>query len=190
MTAIARLFVSLIAGFVVVGLTMALFLRLFSQQQMEYMAFVPVGFGLLTLVLCWRSTRSWRPRRLTPAEMAGGFDVHLSKPFLTFLVVIGIITFGTFAVVFWMATRRWPSRIDPEGMTLRNGHRLAWQDVTEVTMLVKRIGGAAVNKSWRIRGGGVTAEVVPRSLAEGPSVREFLQAVLEARGISAATFSE
>jgi hypothetical protein len=110
--------------------------------------------------------------------LADGFDVHLGYPFLTFLVFIGILTFGMFALLFWLQTRRWPKRLDPEGMTLRNGDRLSWKDVTEVTCGARTLGGIPVNTWWEVRAEKVRAGIVPNSLAEGRAVLEFLSQAL------------
>jgi len=178
MTLIARLVVAIVTGWLAAGCAIAVFLQLFSRSQMNYLGVVAVLLGLCVVGACWRATRTWGPRRATPAELEKGLDVHLGYPFLTYLVLIGILTFGIFGLVFWLQTRRWPRRLDPEGMTLRNGVRLSWNEITEVTGRVRTLGRVPVNTWWEVRAGMVRTDIVPNSLAEGKAVLEFLSRAL------------
>ena len=63
-------------------------------------------------------------------------------------------------------------------MTLRNGTRLAWREITEIIAGGKRLGGVVVNRWWELRGNGINAMIVPNSLAEGPAVLQFVSRVL------------
>ena len=179
MTTIARLLAALVAFCLVAGIAVFACLKFFSKDSMNYLAVGAIVLGLVAAAACWRSTRNWGPRSATPAEMASGFDVHLGYPYLTFLAVMGVMTFGLILPPFWIQTRRYPRRLDPDGMTLRNGRRVRWGDVTGVTQFVKRLGGVSVNKSWELCAGEVKVLILPNALAEGEGVKEFLAAHLD-----------
>lgn len=178
MTLIARIVVAFAAGWAVAGVAIGLFLKGFPRSAMDALAVVAVLLGLGAAAVCWRATRKWGPRKATPEELISGLDVHLGWPFITFVTLIGLVSFGMLALPFWLISRRWPKRVDPEGITLRNGTRLAWRDITENISGSKRLGGVPVNEWWELRGPNVRVSIVPNSLAEGQAVLEFTSRML------------
>jgi hypothetical protein len=94
------------------------------------------------------------------------------------MILLGLVSFGIFAVLYWWFARRLPRRLDPEGMTLRNGQRLAWRDVTAVRQVQVIRGGVPVGQRWEIVAGPVIAVIVPVYLAEGKAVIQFLERML------------
>ncbi len=45
------------------------------------------------------------------------------------MVVLAVLSLGTANVIIWLTKRRWPARIDDEGIVLRSGRRVVWGDV-------------------------------------------------------------
>ena len=174
MTTISRLFAALVAFWLVAGTSVFACVKIFPKEQMDYLAVGAIVLGLVAAGTCWRRTRNWGPRSATREELDSGLDVHLGYPFLTFMAVLGAITFGMMALFFWIQSRRFPKRLDPDGMTVRNGSRFRWNEVTEISKGIKRLGGVPINKWWELRAGKVKASIVPNSLAEGKAVQEFL----------------
>lgn len=177
-TAVARLFVSFVSAWTVAGITIFVLYKSVDRSLMSKLAFVGIFLGLSVAVLCWRATRNWAPRRAMPEELDNGFEVHLSYPYLTFVTFLGIVTFGIFLLPFWIQSRRWPKQIDPQGMTLRNGSRLAWPEITNITKRRKTFGGSVVSVTYDFYAGVVQGTVVPNSLAEGWGVVEFASRAL------------
>src|SRR3954468_5049272 len=59
-------------------------------------------------------------------------DVHLSRFFVGVMIIAGIFTCGVAPLLMWFSARKFPRAIDPEGLTLRNGTRLLWSDLSDV----------------------------------------------------------
>jgi hypothetical protein len=128
----ARILASLAAGWLTVVAEIGLFLRIFPKNYMDFMAGLAILIGLIVSVVVWRATERWLPRRATESELAQGFEVHLGPNLLAVMILFGIVSFGIFALLFWLFARRMPRRLDPQGMTLRNGGRIAWKEVVSV----------------------------------------------------------
>jgi hypothetical protein len=94
------------------------------------------------------------------------------------MILLGLVSFGIFALLYWWFARRLPRKLDPEGMTLRNGQRLAWRDVAAVRQVQVIRGGVPVGQRWEVVAGPVQAVIVPAYLAEGKAVIQFLARVL------------
>ena len=131
--------------------------------------------GIVIGTLCWRATRPIAGLQDDPGTE---LDIHFGAGFLTVWLLLGVVSFGAMALGFWMHTRRWPKRMDLEGMTLRNGKRLPWKQITSITKGVKTLGGVPVNVWWQLQAGKVRAEIVPRSLAEGRAALQFASRAL------------
>ena len=174
----ARILALVVAGWFTAGVAVFLLQKFFPKEHMDALAGVAVVLGLVVAVVVWRATRPWVPRPATEAELTQGFDVHLGSNLVALMILLGLVSFGIFALLFWWFARRLPRKLDPEGMTLRNGQRLAWRDVAAVRQTQVIRGGVPVGHRWEVVAGPVQAVIVPAYLAEGKAVLEFLGRVL------------
>lgn len=106
-------------------------------------------------------------------------DVHLSGSFKGVMWLAGIFTLGVGALALWLQTRRWPRTLDAEGITLRNGQRLLWKDLTDLrrVTVTNRLGDPVTSR-LDLFFGDKRVSVVPHSLAEGGAVVDFIHRVL------------
>ena len=106
-------------------------------------------------------------------------EVHLSPGYRRIMVFTGILTLGISALWMWLTARSWPRVLDGEGIVLRNGRRVRWEDLTEVRRVT-----AVDDLGRRVTGrldlifGKTRVPIVPHSLAEGEEVLAFLSRIL------------
>lgn len=180
---LARIVVSILAGWLTAALLVALASQIFSTQHMDVVASAVVVLAFVVLVLTWRATRSFIPREATAEDLRDGFDVHLSATYWTVIIGFGLATFGLFGLAFWLVARAFPRRLDHTGLTLRNGSKLSWHDYKRHE--AKRMGFFGVPAGTKLvfvfgdkadKTGRRDTKVVvsPLALAEAPAVNAFL----------------
>ena len=173
-----RIALALFSGWLVAVILIGSALQIFSRSQMDMVAAVSVGIGLIVAGIVWRYSRSLAYRAISETEMQNGFDVHLSLSYWVIIIGFGVLTLGTFGLFFWMTSRRFPKRLEPQGITLRNGSFHAWSKITQVTRIQKSIGHVPVTTAWQLEFGNQKADIVARSLREGTVVMQFLSRTL------------
>lgn len=175
---VSRLVVSLASAWFVVALIIVIGKSMVDRSTMGVVAGAGLVLGLIVAVVCWRATRNWAPRRATAEELANGLDIHFGYPYLTFLVCTAIPTLGLLPLGFLSQTRRWPKRMDPEGLTLRNGTRLSWSEIHDTTLHQRRMDGVPVNRWCELHAKDFRISIIPNALAEGRGALEFASKML------------
>ncbi len=106
-------------------------------------------------------------------------EVHLSRSYKFTLWLVGIFTLGVGALGMWLSARSWPRVLDPEGITLRSGARVAWNQLTDVrrVTVVDEL-GRKVTGRLELVFGETKVKIVPQSLAEGQAVLDYLGQLL------------
>jgi len=108
-------------------------------------------------------------------------DLHLRNGFILILVVLGVMSCGLTPLLIWFVSiKDYPKSFDAEGVTLRNGRRLPWKDLTETRRLILRSrgGGRQVVTGVGLVFGKTHVKVAPRVLVEGPRVFPYLSRIL------------
>jgi hypothetical protein len=107
-------------------------------------------------------------------------DLHLKGTFVVLMIALGLMSCGMVPLLMWfMSIRHYPKALDPEGVTLKDGRRLPWKDVTAKRRLVLRTrSGRHVVTGVGLSFGKTNVNIAPRVLAEGPEVLPFLSRVL------------
>src|SRR5262245_23849392 len=108
-------------------------------------------------------------------------ELHLSKILKGALIISGIMSLGMMPVAYWLlgVPRRSPREMDSEGVTLRNGERHLWSDVTDVDVYRKRVGLMySFISAVVLRFGKKRVAFAPHHLAEGRQIVPFLSRVL------------
>ena len=107
-------------------------------------------------------------------------EVHLSKFYLGVMTIAGLMTCGIAAVIMWfIASRNFPKLIDREGITLRNGGRVHWPELTrkeKITVVAKS--GSRMAGGLDLYFGKQKVKIAPQSFAEGYEVLTFLKSIL------------
>ena len=94
------------------------------------------------------------------------------------LVVVGLLSGGLLALVMYLKSRRFPRTLDSEGVTLRNGRRLAWADLEMVKpVYVRSIGSPGILSHLVLRFGADDAGVYPRLLENGGEVLALIRGI-------------
>ena len=97
------------------------------------------------------------------------------------IVVGGIFTFGMWPLIVWLTQRgHSPKVLDREGLTLRNGKRLLWRDLTGIVRTTIS-GGFIVVKPLDLMFGKRVVRIIPRTIANRDEVFAFLSQVLGQR---------
>jgi hypothetical protein len=106
-------------------------------------------------------------------------QVGLGAGFIAYEIFMGLITLGVTALItHFFITARWPRVIDPQGVTLRSGKRLAWKDLTDVNRVRLRIYGARAGGRVEFLFGKEKMIVVPVSLDNGRQALACISQIL------------
>lgn len=105
--------------------------------------------------------------------------IGLARQYKVLMVVAFFFSFGLLTLILWLVTWRWPRILDSEGVTLRNGNRLLWKDLTRVqpVTVVNRY-GSRVTGRIDLHFGKNKVPLVGQSLKEGALVFAFVGRVL------------
>lgn len=106
-------------------------------------------------------------------------DVHVNGFYKIVIVLAGIFTLGLGAVLMWLQLRSWPKHIDASGITLRNGKKFMWTELTD-TRAVTVVGRYGVRITGRLElvFGKKKVRIVPQSLKEGQGVIKYINEIL------------
>ena len=105
-------------------------------------------------------------------------EVHLSGAYKSLMWLLAFTSLGVGTLALWLSARSWPKVVDGEGITVRNGKRVRWSDLSDsrlVTVVDDR--GRRVTGRLELIFGKTKVKVVPHSLAEGQEVMDFLRRV-------------
>ena len=107
-------------------------------------------------------------------------ELHLKATFVVLMIALGLMSCGMVPLLMWfVSVRHYPKALDREGVTLNNGKRLPWRDLTAKRRLVLRTrSGRQVVTGVGLSFGETNVNIAPRVLAEGPQVLPFLSRVL------------
>jgi len=110
--------------------------------------------------------------------MAPQLKVHYSGLFKGVLLLTAFFTLGIGTIAVWLTSWSWPRILDDEGMTLRSGKRLRWQDLSGMDRVtVVNPQGQRITGRLDLRFGKHKARIVPQSLREGAEVMAFIRKV-------------
>lgn len=154
-----------------------------NRQDRDTMNVVGIVVVAIALVAGLVRFVTYRERELTAKDLEDGITVRRSVLLLPFMVVFGAVSFGVIALIFWMLTWGWPRRMDSEGILTRNGRRIRWKNVDQVTVGRTAILGIPINRWWEIGArewqGLETVEVktriVPGFLWDGYAAVEYIE---------------
>lgn len=101
-------------------------------------------------------------------------QIELSSGFKMTLWLVGLMTCGIGALGLWLTTRSWPQLMDDEGITLRNGKRVAWRDCTKVVRVTAVAeGGGRISGRAELEFGRVKVPLVPQSVVQGQAMLDY-----------------
>ena len=96
------------------------------------------------------------------------------------MVFVGIMTLGIATLImWWTAWRQFPRLIDSEGITLRNGRRVFWTDLTgkqRITVVTRT--GQRIAGGLDLYFGKTKVKIAPESFAQGYAVLDALSKIL------------
>lgn len=119
------------------------------------------------------------PPRGEPADAPQPLDVEVSPLFWVTLGAGGLMTCGLVAVAMFILSRRFPRRLDGDGITLRDGRRFVWRDLRlrERVLPDGRVMGHDL-----LAGDGTAIRLAPGGLVEGRAVTAYALARLAGLG--------
>ena len=86
------------------------------------------------------------------------------------MLIGGLLTFGMYAIFMWfMIYRNLPKRLDGQGITLMDGRRFKWKDITRVRR----------GQDLAIWFGETCVSILPADLENGGEVRAFAEARID-----------
>lgn len=106
-------------------------------------------------------------------------DVRLSESFRATVWLVGLTSFGLGFPLMWWAVRAWPKRLDEMGVTLRNGKRLAWSELSEVTYKKHHVKYGKPYLRIKLMFGKTRVIVVPHSLDPEKEIVPYLKGMQE-----------
>lgn len=106
-------------------------------------------------------------------------DIHVNGFYKVVMFFATVFTLGLGGIGMWLQMRIWPSRIDKEGIALRNGKHVTWGELTDtraVTVVNPR--GNRITGRLELVFGKTKVKIVPQSLKEGQSVIVYINEIL------------
>ena len=108
-------------------------------------------------------------------------ELHLGGGFIALMIALGLMSFGFVPLVIWLAAvKDYPKALDAEGVTLRNGRKLPWSQLTGTRRLIVRRGSQRAVTGVGLVFGKKTVKIAPRVLREGARVLPYLSRILGA----------
>jgi hypothetical protein len=106
-------------------------------------------------------------------------ELDFTPAFWIMTALIGILTLGLgFLLMLFVVARPWPKVADREGLTLRNGKRFLWSQLTNVqAVTVTGIGGVRMAGRADLLFGTTTVHVVPVSIAPAQELFALIEEV-------------
>lgn len=107
-------------------------------------------------------------------------NINISGTYKTIMWVSGICTCGVGAYFMWLSSRSWPKVIDEEGMTLQNGKRVLWKEMTDrrSVTVVDSYTGRRITGRLELIFGKTTVRIVPQSIVEGSAAIDFITEII------------
>lgn len=104
--------------------------------------------------------------------------MHLSEPYKELMRLLAFTSLGIGTLALWLTARTWPRVVDSEGITVRNGKRVRWSEMTDSRLVtVTDQNGRRVTGRLDLYFGKTKVKVVPHSIAEGREVMDFIAKV-------------
>jgi hypothetical protein len=103
-------------------------------------------------------------------------EVSYSTAFYVMSSIVGVLTLGIgFLLMFLVVPRKWPRVADQEGLTLRNGKRFLWSQLTN-HQAVTVVGPGGIRTAGRLDliFGTYVVHVVPVSITPAQELIAFI----------------
>jgi len=107
-------------------------------------------------------------------------ELHLKGWFVVLMIALGLMSCGLTPLIIWLVSvKDYPKALDAEGVTLRNGQRVLWKQLTARRKLIFRAkSGRQVVTGVGLTFGNIQVKLAPRVLIEGPQIFPFLKRIL------------
>jgi hypothetical protein len=106
-------------------------------------------------------------------------ELRLAGWFTFMMIALGFMSCGFAPLVMWLTTiKDYPKVIDPEGVTMRNGSRFSWKDLTSKRKLVFLNRGRQTVMGLGLTFGTTQVKIAPRALEGGERVLPYLSRIL------------
>ena len=90
-------------------------------------------------------------------------------------IFLGVFTLGVAPLAGWLSQRTWPQSVDEQGLTTRGGTRIAWDEFTNVTKVITRIGRTSTKtEHYELSGSKGKVVVAPYRLESGAQVFDYI----------------
>jgi uncharacterized Tic20 family protein len=89
------------------------------------------------------------------------------------LLIFGVMSLGIAPLAIWWSMRRWPNWVDDQGLRLRSGAQIGWQQVTRVVKVISDVNGTVVTR-YDLHSKIGVIRVVPDRLHGGDEVLGFI----------------
>ena len=105
--------------------------------------------------------------------------LQLKAGFIVLLVVLGVMSCGLTPLIIWLVSiKDYPRMLDAEGVTLRNGNRVSWRELTQRKKVVVQRGSLRYVSGIVLHFGKTTVKIAPRVLADGNRVLPYISRIL------------
>ena len=105
------------------------------------------------------------------AAVVGEIEVKPRVGWYVGLVLLGVISAGILTIMLLVQLRSWPRRLDQEGMTLRDGTFLPWNELTD-GIQTRSAGVEQIRLSF-----GATQVPILAGMGPQPALRNFLLSI-------------
>ena len=107
-------------------------------------------------------------------------ELKTSLGFKIRLAIVALFSLGLGLLSHLIRSRSWPRLIDREGITLRNGTRYAWSNLSRVGVLIvvdRRGMTLPFGGAWQLTFGEVTITLNPSTFRKGNEALELITAL-------------
>jgi hypothetical protein len=108
-------------------------------------------------------------------------SLHLSTGMRALLGILMVMSCGAAALALRSLRKSWPRQFDAAGITVADGRRFDWSELSAVRPLNVFVHGLPVARRIDLVFAGATVQVFPESLREGRKVLAFIERRLDTK---------
>lgn len=90
-------------------------------------------------------------------------------------ILLGIFTLGIAPLSIKLTERKWPKRVNEQGLLTRGGKFIAWNEFTKIEKVITRIEGSSVTtERYDLHSPKGVVSIVPHRLVDGNKVLQYV----------------
>lgn len=100
-------------------------------------------------------------------------DVQIKPMSKLVMFILGVFTLGTAPLAIKMTERKWPKRLDEDGLVTRAGKRIRWDEFTKTVKVVTR-SGPVITERYDLHSSNGQVQFVAHRLENSEAVFQYI----------------